>query len=418
MQFAFRIFVDAQIHELAKVVEDTATSLLQIVQLGLQIVKRRDGHLFNVQRLFRFHGFQMRESVLHGANTSAEARQFPFALFDTLLLGPGLGDLLLNRILLFLLQPGLFFQPGQLFIRRFLFFRGVPQGSRSRRVAAQGIQIFLDGPDFFLGALDQPGPVVFLIGRVCQFRAFLFQTMKLTLNMPALLGEVGLPCRLGLVFRVEPVKAFIIGHKQTGKRLNGSLTFGIQILAGAGHHQSSVHSPQRCRGGLIQLVLKLPLLLTFPFFQGFQLALKVLPLFLNLLQPDFRLGGTFQGGQVPFLAIELLFLDVLDFLKRIVSILGEQQFAVFLVLLCPLNSLLRRLDDLFQAMIFLLQLFQSLEYMAQRLILLIKSLHRSFAPGTNVLQCVAQTIPKRSEIVLAAKQALVGLVIFLQLFKP
>lgn len=75
-----------------------------------------------------------------------------------------------------------------------------------------------------------------LIGGVCQLRPLLFQAMKLAFHMPALLCKVGLPGRLCLVFRIEPVKAFIIGHEQPGESLNGSLAVGIQIPARAGHH--------------------------------------------------------------------------------------------------------------------------------------------------------------------------------------
>ena len=115
---------------------------------------------------------------------------------------------------------------------------------------------------------------MFLVGCVCQLRPLPFQAMKLAFDMPALLCKVSLPGRLGQVFGVEPVEAFTRGHKQPGESFDGRFAIGVQILARAGHHQSRIHGPQRCRGGFIQLVLQLPMLLAFPILQGFQLALE------------------------------------------------------------------------------------------------------------------------------------------------
>ena len=410
--------MDAQIHELTKVVEDTATALLQVVQLGLKVIKRRHRHLLNVQRLFRFHRFQMREPVLYRANTPAEARQFPFPLLDPLFFSPGFGRLLLHRILLFLLQPGLLFQFGQLFLCCLLFVGGVPKSGRGGRETLQRFQIFLNGTDFFLGALDQPWPIVFLVGSVRQLGPLLLQPMKLTFNMPALLCKVGLPRWLGLIFGIEPVKAFIGGYKQPGECLDGRLTVGVQVLAGARHHQPGVHRPQRRGSGLVQLVLKLPMLLAFPFLQGFQLALKLLLLFLDLFQTDLGLGGTLESSQVPFLAIEFLFLDVLDFLKGHLPVLGYQQIAIFLVLLGLLDATVGGTDLALQATGVLLQFFQSLEHMAQGLVLFIERLYCGFTPGANILQGMGDAIPESRKIMLAAKQGLVGLIIPLQLLEP
>ena len=235
--------MDAEINKLAKVVENTATALFQVVQLGLKVVERGDRHLLNSQRLLDFHGSQMRKAVLHGSDASAQTRQFPLPLLDTLFFGPGFGGLLLNRILLFLLQPSPLFQLGQLLLRRLLFFSGISQSGRSGRVTLERLQVFLDGTDLFFRALDQPWPVMLLIGGICQLSPLLFQAMELTFNMPALLCKVSLPGRLGRVFGVEPVKAFIIGHEQPGKRFDGRLAVGVQILARAGHHQPWVHGP-------------------------------------------------------------------------------------------------------------------------------------------------------------------------------
>ena len=410
--------MDAQEHKLVQTVEDGTATFLQVVQLSFQVIKRGGRNCLDVYRLLSRQLSEVREPMFHRADAFAEARQFPFPLFDTLFFGPGFGGLLLNRILLFLLQPGLFFQPGQLFLRRLLLLSSVPKCGCRCRVTAQGIQILFDGADLFFRALDQPWPVMFLVGGVCQLRPLLFQAMKLTFNMPALLCEVSLPGRLGRIFGVEPVEAFVIGHEQPGKRFDGRLAVGVQILTGAGHHQSGVHGPQRCRGGLIQLVLQLPMLLALSFPQGFQLAFKFLFLFLDLLQPDFRLGGTLESSQVPFLAIEFLFLDVLDFLKGHLPVLGYQQIAIFLVLLGLLDATVGGTDLALQATGVLLQFFQSLEHMAQGLVLFIERLYCGFTPGANILQGMGDAIPESRKIVLAAKQGLVGLIIPLQLLEP
>ena len=82
---------------------------------------------------------------------------------------------------------------------------------------------------------------------------------------------------------------------------------------------------------------------------------------------------------MPFLTIEFLFLDVLNFLKGHLPVMGHQQITIFLVLVCPFNSLVCGLYYLLQAMVFLLQSFQRLHNMAQRLILFIESLDCGFA---------------------------------------
>ncbi len=160
--------MDTQVHKLAQVVEDIAAALFQVVQLALQLVEGGSRYALNVQRLFRLHGLQVREAVLHGANALAQGRQLPLPFFNAIFLGFRFRGFRLNRVLFFLLQPGLFVQFGKLFFGGLFFFGGVLQGVGCSRVALQRFQVFLDRPDFFLRALDQLRSVVFLIGGVSQ----------------------------------------------------------------------------------------------------------------------------------------------------------------------------------------------------------------------------------------------------------
>ena len=168
LQFAVAVFVNTQVHKLAQVIEDVTAALFQVVQLALQVIKRGGRHPLDIQRLFCLHCLQVRETVFHSSHAFAQGRQFPLPFLNAVFLGPGPGGFLLQCILLFLLQTGLFVQLRQLLFGRLFFFGGVPQGGGSGWITLKRLKIFFDGPDFFFRAFNQLGPVVFLVGGVCQ----------------------------------------------------------------------------------------------------------------------------------------------------------------------------------------------------------------------------------------------------------
>ena len=121
---------------------------------------------------------------------------------------------------------------------------------------------------------------------------------------------------------------------------------------------------------------------------------------------------------MPFFALEFLLLDVLDFLQGHLAVLGHQKVTVFLALLGLLDATVGGTDLTFQAAGFLLKLFQGLQHMAQGVVLFVERGRGSRALRGNVLQGIRHAIPESGEVMLAAEQGLVGLVIPVQLLEP